>query len=179
MRCEYCGAGFDDPKHPDRRFCSLQCSGFATARKRGQAESVERNCDVCGTLFKANPSANQRLCSTKCSGVARSRDRKPCEICGKPVRLMRNRFCSKSCSNLAREKPGVTSFSGFYHRAQKANPHPEPCADCGNPGEHRHHDDYGKPEDVVWLCAPCHRRRHQLGVPKSEQRVRWTPPILK
>jgi predicted Zn-ribbon and HTH transcriptional regulator len=37
------------------------------------------------------------------------------------------------------------------------------CEDCGSTSDrklHGHHEDYDKPLDVVWLCHPCHRRRH-------------------
>ena len=38
---------------------------------------------------------------------------------------------------------------------------PEPCRDCGSEDNlHKHHEDYSKPLEVVWLCAPCHRDRH-------------------
>jgi hypothetical protein len=36
-----------------------------------------------------------------------------------------------------------------------------PCERCGHAiNVHAHHEDYGKPLDVVWLCPPCHRQRH-------------------
>jgi ribosomal protein S27AE len=35
----------------------------------------------------------------------------------------------------------------------------EPCQRCGSKAfVHKHHDDYAKPLDVVWLCARCHAR---------------------
>jgi len=37
----------------------------------------------------------------------------------------------------------------------------EPCIRCGNPKSHGHHEDYDKPLDVMWLCAPCHKQRHK------------------
>ena len=37
------------------------------------------------------------------------------------------------------------------------------CADCGGPSAQAHHHNGYEPEhalDVVWLCRPCHMRRH-------------------
>lgn len=36
-----------------------------------------------------------------------------------------------------------------------------PCVQCGNPKSLAHHEDYDKPLDVVWLCAPCHVQHHK------------------
>lgn len=35
-----------------------------------------------------------------------------------------------------------------------------PCEVCGKRGAHAHHEDYGKPLDVVWLCGSHHAKRH-------------------
>ena len=41
---------------------------------------------------------------------------------------------------------------------------PSGCEDCRRPfldaELHAHHDDYGRPLDVTWLCRPCHDARH-------------------
>ncbi len=35
------------------------------------------------------------------------------------------------------------------------------CVDCNdNFAEHKHHEDYSKPLEIVYLCAKCHRERH-------------------
>lgn len=47
---------------------------------------------------------------------------------------------------------------------------PQPCEVCGESpvahdgrrAVHAHHDDYGKPLDVRWLCYPCHGKEHRL-----------------
>ena len=36
----------------------------------------------------------------------------------------------------------------------------EPCA-CGCVDVQMHHEDYSKPELVIWLCKPCHYKKHK------------------
>ena len=37
----------------------------------------------------------------------------------------------------------------------------EPCSVCGTLDNlHAHHEDYGKPLEVIWLCAEHHRQLH-------------------
>src|SRR5690606_38487088 len=42
---------------------------------------------------------------------------------------------------------------------------PACCEDCHQqkPARelHGHHEDYDRPLDVAWLCAPCHMKRHR------------------
>ena len=40
---------------------------------------------------------------------------------------------------------------------------PEYCQDCGKKHRyiHAHHEDYSRPLDVIWLCPPCHAKRHK------------------
>jgi len=37
-----------------------------------------------------------------------------------------------------------------------------PCAECGKPSSHGHHDDYSKPLEVEWLCHRHHVEFHRL-----------------
>ena len=42
----------------------------------------------------------------------------------------------------------------------------QPCAVCGKEKTVAHHDDYGKPLEVIWLCGKHHRARHkEIGQP--------------
>lgn len=37
---------------------------------------------------------------------------------------------------------------------------PGPCVVCGVQGQHKHHEDYDKPLDIVWMCKRCHVEHH-------------------
>ncbi len=36
------------------------------------------------------------------------------------------------------------------------------CEKCGQPSVVKHHEDYSKPLDVMYLCNRCHRLRHSV-----------------
>jgi len=37
----------------------------------------------------------------------------------------------------------------------------QPCSVCQALGAHGHHEDYGRPLEVTWLCTGCHARLHR------------------
>lgn len=43
------------------------------------------------------------------------------------------------------------------------------CEDCGSKDSQKHHEDYSKPLDVIWLCRPCHLNRHREEAKSSAQ----------
>lgn len=52
---------------------------------------------------------------------------------------------------------------GLLKKASEVN-----CERCGKQSTHRHHEDYSKPLEVVYLCSRCHKQRHkELGWGKS------------
>lgn len=51
------------------------------------------------------------------------------------------------------------SYAGVYKRRGKLQQ--EPCQACGSSDSQMHHHDYGRPLEVVWLCAPCHLDWHK------------------
>lgn len=60
----------------------------------------------------------------------------------------------------ALKRANARSYANVY--LQRGKLKRGPCADCGGPGDHMHHDDYDRPLDVTWLCRPCHGRRHGI-----------------
>jgi hypothetical protein len=44
----------------------------------------------------------------------------------------------------------------------------EDCCLCGNPKTDAHHEDYGKPLDVIWLCKAHHKQLHILRLKQEE-----------
>ena len=136
---------------------------------------VEITCAGCGKVFWEFPSNHRKYCSTECYGKSKRTERSKCKVCVKPVRRMRNTYCSRSCRNkeLGFQQRGIASYSGLYWQLQKLYPNPEPCVLCGKRGEHRHHPDYNRPFDIVWLCESCHHKLH----PKN-RKVRTEPLFL-
>ena len=35
-----------------------------------------------------------------------------------------------------------------------------PCQICGNAKVEAHHLNYNEPDEITWLCFPCHRAHH-------------------
>lgn len=111
-----------------------------------------------------------------------------CEVCGRefqPAKVIR-RFCSRSCSNRGvprlRYHDGLTDYQRnrdaiLARRRREYAEHPErqaarnlarkrtPVRPCEVPGcerdGDRHHDDYGRPLDVRYLCRPHHIGLHK------------------
>jgi ribosomal protein S27AE len=36
----------------------------------------------------------------------------------------------------------------------------KPCSTCGAIKAQAHHQDYGDPFNIIWLCASCHKKQH-------------------
>lgn len=60
-----------------------------------------------------------------------------------------------------RMRANARSMANTYHRRGKLTPAPA-CESCGCSGKlEKHHEDYSKPLIVVWLCRPCHLKKHK------------------
>ncbi len=57
--------------------------------------------------------------------------------------------------------PGANAAHAKVQRAIRSGRlQPQPCEQCGSLHVVAHHEDYGRPLEVVWLCQPCHKFRH-------------------
>jgi hypothetical protein len=55
----------------------------------------------------------------------------------------------------------------------------QPCEICGDDYTVAHHDDYGRPLDVQWLCLKHHKRVHRLmACRKLSQEADWAEDFL-
>jgi hypothetical protein len=46
----------------------------------------------------------------------------------------------------------------------------QPCAVCGDPNSQKHHPDYSKPLEVIWLCPDHHHELHR--------KLKWNLPFV-
>lgn len=87
----------------------------------------------------------------------------------------RNAELSKQSANKRMVAGKFKEYSKRYHKINRKKNHAqfkawkacvngilkkEPCAICGTPNTEKHHPDYDKPLEVIWLCTKHHRRLH-------------------
>jgi len=78
----------------------------------------------------------------------------PCE------RIVQN-ASRKAYSELTPEqrfKSNARAYANTYQRRGLLEA--QPCQECGASKAEKHHEDYSKPLDVIWLCKACHCRLH-------------------
>jgi hypothetical protein len=65
---------------------------------------------------------------------------------------------------LSRNKDKISEYRKILYKAKKANPIAQECVieGCQSIGE-RHHPDYSKPEEIIWICREHHRRKMHAG----------------
>lgn len=58
----------------------------------------------------------------------------------------------------ARKKATARAYAKVYQKRGKLKR--QPCLFCGARAVEKHHMDYDKPLQVLWLCRPCHLDLH-------------------
>lgn len=106
--CQRCGKEFTDRKHPNRKYCSLQCSTLQKTKRE------QRTCPGCGTVFYQHNTL-QKYCTPECGFKHRPRPnvkakkRCECEWCKKEFETWNSRpgrFCCEQCrSEFAARQP--------------------------------------------------------------------------
>ena len=122
-----------------------------------------RQCEHCGREF-VPAKKSRRFCSKRCSNTAVTRG-------GAGVKLP-GTFYDRHGERIKRERRERYANDHEYRArvlaraaARRAHPDAKPCEQCGEQRADRHHDDYGKPESVRWLCRGCHIREHAAAGP--------------
>ena len=61
----------------------------------------------------------------------------------------------------AEDRRRVVAHSAVARAIRSGALHREPCVRCGETKSLAHHEDYDLPLQVMWLCQPCHKKRHK------------------
>jgi hypothetical protein len=165
--CESCKKQFSHRLYLSKphagRFCSEACMGRNLPKLK------------IGDLFTCLQCRSESVVSR----VVISRGRRKCENC-----IRRNKRSERPRDAAARLRKWHASNPGksteYQRRWLAKNPEKaiahramnaaikrgvltrSACVDCGATERvHGHHQDYSKPLDVIWLCQPCHMRRHR------------------
>ncbi len=125
--CQECGKQFVDRKHPNRKYCSTACSS------KSQQRRVTKHCPTCDNDFQVRPNRKDRIyCSRKCylerEITGPNLEQRTCSHCGKAFETWPSRsteYCSKDCSNKAKEVPGsiitkVCRTCGKYYTVKRS-----------------------------------------------------------
>jgi hypothetical protein len=77
----------------------------------------------------------------------------------RPERIKRNLEVNKRWRQ--EDKRRGKAHHAVAYALKKGTLIPLPCEWCGDEKSLAHHEDYDKPLEVVWLCQPCHKKRHK------------------
>ena len=141
--------------------------------------TVGRVCIVCATDFQARQGDVKRGFGTCCSRACAS----------KRGVTSPNRKTQEGSAN-GNWRGGVSQNKSAYRKRyqqkypEKAKAHRwvadkisrgvitrQPCCRCGSENDvHAHHDEYSKPDQIMWLCRLHHRERHvEIGKPMGHK----------
>lgn len=117
------------------------------------------------------------MCEPRCSRCGQSRDRpgqRYCRRCQREYQRERHRRGIENYASLAPEAKRKARVRALANAAiRKGELQRRPCEVCGTTVDvQKHHPDYDRPLDVVWLCGPHHRDRERQEAEDDGARVK-------
>lgn len=96
-----------------------------------------------------------------CSKCGLKNDRLPQRYCRKchAANMRANRPKHQDLPELQRKKANARAYANVY--LMRGLIQKMPCITCGNENAEKHHPDYDKPLQIVWLCKVCHIKHHR------------------
>lgn len=69
---------------------------------------------------------------------------------------------ARNQSSMLAKQSAYTAVSAAIELGELTRP--SACEECGAscPSIYGHHEDYGRPLDVIWMCPKCHGKRHRI-----------------
>lgn len=98
-----------------------------------------------------------KLCSSCYCVLRRAGDQRYCLECHAAY-MRENRPEYAQLSSEQKRRSNARAYANTYQRRGKFER--EPCRDCGLPEAEKHHEDYSRPLEFIWLCRKCHLDLH-------------------
>ncbi|SRR5713101_3413551 len=172
--CAHCGRSFKTFPYSPGKYCGRRCYFAVKRLERGA-------CLHCGAEVKI---PSHKYCSWHCwtAAVVTPTLALICETCWAVFRTplvndrpSRSRFCSVACGKVdpsyfrrgtrVRQPEYIARAQKTLQRAIRSGrvSRPTHCEECGvDCKPDGHHDNYGEPLAVRWLCRSCHFRFHYV-----------------
>jgi hypothetical protein len=111
--------------------------------KSPRGNMIKTNCPKCDKELEPHRVGKQAHCN-------------PCHA--EYMRLTRPKHSELSPE--AKMKSNARSYANTYQKRGKIKK--ENCIKCNNHKTEKHHLDYSKPTEIIWLCRPCHLKEHKV-----------------
>ncbi len=113
-------------------------------------------------LGKCSTCSTERPMKTTCSKCGNENDRhgqRYCKACHAAY-MREHRTPYGDLSDEQKKKVKARSHANVYKRRGKLDA--QYCFVCAGTDAEMHHEDYGRPTDVLWLCRSCHLSCHNF-----------------
>ena len=78
-----------------------------------------------------------------------------------------------------RTSPKTSAWFIVRNRIAKGTLQRQPCVFCSKPDAHAHHEDYGNPYEIVWVCQEHHSAIHAGLLKVSPDQIVTIPKRIK